>query len=141
MDAITKFARRHVSGFAVTLPAAFLACGCNGPGATSAAADPAGTYSLVSVDGKPVPTTLSHEGATLRVRSGTFIIGSDGTCSTTTAFVGPAGAEVTRTVNATYVRDGATLTMRWKGAGTTVGTSDGKTFTMVNEGVSWSYSK
>lgn len=101
----------------------------------------AGVYALVSVDGKPVPATVSHEGAALQVLSGTFTISADGTCSTKTIFVPPSGAEVTREVNATYSKNGAQLTMQWKGAGTTVGTIDGKTFTMDNEGLVFVYMK
>jgi hypothetical protein len=104
-------------------------------------ADPAGIYALVSVNGKPVPASLSHEGATLQVRSGTFTINADGTCSSKMVFVPPSGNEATREVSATYTKDGSKLTMKWKGAGITVGTIEGNTFTMNNEGMLLVYKK
>lgn len=89
-------------------------------GADSSAADHAdfvGIYVLASVDGKPMPASISHEGATLQVRSGTLTANTDGTCSTTTVFVPPTGTEIARSVRATYTRDGGTITMQWEGAG------------------------
>jgi hypothetical protein len=104
-------------------------------------ADPAGVYTLVSVNGNRVPASISHEGVALQVRSGTFIINADHTCSSKTVFVPPAGTEVTREVTATYKSDGSRLTMQWKGAGITVGTIQGNIFTMDNEGMVFVYKK
>jgi hypothetical protein len=104
-------------------------------------ADPAGVYALISVNGNRVPANVSHEGAALQVLSGTFTINADGTCSSRTVFVPPSGTEVAREVTATYTKDGSTLTMQWKGAGTTVGTIQGNTFTMDNEGMVFVYGK
>ena len=103
--------------------------------------DPVGVYALVSVSGKPVPASVSHEGATLQVRSGAFTINPDGTCSSKMIFVPPSGTEVTREVGATYTKDGSKLNMQWKGAGKTVGTIQGDTFTMNNEGTVYVYRK
>jgi hypothetical protein len=103
--------------------------------------DISGVYKLVSVDGKPVPADIVHDQVTLQVRSGTFTLGTNGTCSTSTSFVPPNGTEVTREVSATFTRDGSNLTMTWKGAGLTVGTIDGDTFTMDNEGIKFVYKK
>ena len=103
--------------------------------------DPTGVYTLVSVNGDPLPATLNHEGATLLIRSGSFTINADGTCVSRMVFVPPPGTEVTREVRATYTRDGARLTMQWEGAGTTVGTVEGNTFTMNNEGMVLVYRK
>jgi hypothetical protein len=109
------------------------------PQPTPDMAEVAGTYALVSVDGRPVPAMVSHEGAALEVRSGSFNIGIDGRCSTTTVFVPPSGREVAREVRAVYAKDGSRLTIWWDGAGTTTGTVDGTTFTMVNEGMEFVY--
>jgi hypothetical protein len=114
---------------------------CHTQPTTANAPDPAGVYALVSVNGKPVPANVSHEGATLQVRSGVFTINADGTCSSKMIFVPPSGTEATREVSATYTRDGSKLTMQWKGAGKTVGTIDGNTFTMENEGMVLVYRK
>lgn len=102
---------------------------------------PAGEYALVSVNGNRVPTSVSHDGVTLQVRSGTFTINADGTCSSKTVFVPPSGSEVAREVTATYTKVGSTLIMQWQGAGTTVGTIQGNTFTMDNEGMAFVYTR
>lgn len=104
-------------------------------------ADPTGVYVLVSVNGYRMPASISHEGVTLQVRSGTFTINADGTCSTSTVLVPPSGTEVAREVTATYTKDGSRLTMQWKGAGKTVGTIKDNTFTMDNEGMVFVYRK
>ena len=44
-------------------------------------------------------------------------------------------------MRATYTRHGSELTMQWQGAGTTVGTLTGDTFTMNNEGMMLAYQK
>jgi hypothetical protein len=105
------------------------------------APDISGVYALVSVDGKTMPATLSHQGVSLQVRSGTFTINADGTCASKTVFAPSSGPEVEREVAATYTKDGSTLTMQWEGAGSTSGTLDGDTFTMDNEGIVFVYKK
>jgi hypothetical protein len=110
---------------------------------TKVAADPgpAGIYALVSVDGKNVPCTMEHEGHKLAVKSGSFVINADGTCSSKVLFGPPSGGDVTREVKATYTRDGSKLNMQWEGAGKTTGTVEGDTFTMNNEGMIFAYRK
>lgn len=115
------------------------ACQVQQPAADTA--DPVGSYALVSVDGQPVPASVSHEGAVLKVRSGTFTINADGTCSSRITFVSPSGAEAVREVGATYTRAGSQMNMQWTGAGKTVGTLSGKAFTMNNEGMLFVYRK
>lgn len=124
------------------IPALFNAACHKQPSAPSRTAnDISGAYALLSVDGKPVPASVAHAGATLLVRSGTFIIRADGTCSSTISLVPPSGTEATREVEATYTRNGPKLVMRWKGAGQTTGTVSGPTFTMNNEGMIFVYRK
>jgi len=120
---------------AVLIPA------CRQQQTTATGADPAGVYALVSVDGKRLPATVSHGNAELQVRSGSFRINADGTCSSKITMVPPSGTEATREVSATYTNDGPKLKMRWKGAGRTVGTIDGRTFTMENEGMVFVYKR
>ncbi len=115
--------------------------GCQQESNVANQSDVAGTYALVTVDGAKVPATVSHEGVNLLVRSGTFTLNADGTCSSKMAFVPPSGTEATREVSGTYTRDGVKLTMQWKGAGTTVGSIEGNTFTMNNEGMTLAYRK
>ena len=110
------------------------------PASSPAAADAAklpdiaGSYTLVSINGTPLPFTVTHEGPGIQVTSGTFTIRPDGTCTSVVAFLGPSGQAQSREVSATYARDGSKLTMQWQGAGMTFGTVEGDTFTMENEG-------
>jgi hypothetical protein len=117
----------------------FLLTGCREPATAPEKVEAAGTYTLATVDGKDVPASVSHGGTALQVRSGTFAINADGTCRSTTIFVPPSGEEVSRKVDATYTLDGSTLHMQWEGAGTTIGTVEGNTFTMNNEGMIFVY--
>lgn len=115
------------------------AVGCKAPHSIADPIDLVGSFALVAVDGKPVPASVLHDGGTLEVLSGAFTFSPEGTCSATTVFIAPSGGEVSREASATYQRDGARLTMRWKDAGRTVGMLDGDTFTMINEGMSFEY--
>ncbi len=101
----------------------------------------AGEYTLTAVNGVEVPATVRHEGVDLQVRSGAFSIRPDGTCTCRTTFVPPSGKEISRTVSATFTRDSSRLRMNWKGAGMTLGSLEGTTFTMNNEGMVFAYRK
>jgi hypothetical protein len=108
----------------------------NPAAAVSAAVHPVGAYSLVSVDGKPVPCQVTHDGHKMVIKSGGFQINADGTCRSQMFIEGrDAGIEV----EATYTQTGPTLTMKWRGAGMTVGNVEGDTFTMNNEGMVLAY--
>ena len=102
---------------------------------------PVGTYALVSVNGNKVPCTIQHEGAGPTIKSGTFTINADSTCSSKIVFSMPPGGDSSREVKAVYTRQGAEITMQWEGAGTTKGTVEGDTFTMNNEGMLFAYRK
>jgi hypothetical protein len=52
-----------------------------------------------------------------------------------------AGRDAAIEVKATYTRDGQKLTMQWQGAGRTIGSVEGDTFTMNNEGMVFAYRK
>jgi len=103
--------------------------------------DIAGSYTLVSINGETLPFTVTHEGPGIQVTSGTFTIRPDGTCTSVVAFLVPSGQAQSREVSATYTRDGSKLTMQWQGAGVTIGTVEGDTFTMDNEGQLFLYRK
>jgi hypothetical protein len=115
--------------------------GCKRDAKVPADSNAFGTYTLVSVDGNNVPCTVQHEGHSLAVKSGSFDINSDGTCSSKVVFSTPQGGDASRGVKARYTREGAKLTMQWEGAGTTSGTVEGSTFTMNNEGMVFAYRK
>jgi len=102
---------------------------------------PPGVYTLVTVNGSKLPAKVSHGDVAIQVRSGTFTINADGTCSSKVVFGSPSGDDVTRKVNATYTREGAELNMQWEGAGKTAGTFEGDSFTMNNEGMIFAYKK
>ena len=123
------------------LAAGILMSSCSKHEVASGGADHTGIYVLVSVNGNEMPASVSHSGASVKVNSGTFEINADGTCSSKTVFVPPTGPEIDREVAATYTKDGSKLTMQWKGAGMTVGTLEGNTFTMDNEGMVFVYRK
>jgi len=145
--------QRQVAGhflawFLVPLLLAAVCAGCNpearvardaqAVSAADAPLDPVGTYSLAMVDGKQVPCTVQHDGHTMTIDSGRFVINADGTCSSRIAVAGrPAAIEV----KANYTREGNKLAMKWQGAGQTSGTIDGDTFTMNNEGMVFIYRK
>jgi hypothetical protein len=142
-------AMRYLSLGALSLLMAVAWAGCKPAGhATTEKAgkapteiNPVGTYALVSVGGKNVPCDLEHEGHSLKIKSGSFIISADGTCNSKMVFSPPGGNEATREVKATYTREGSKLTMQWEGAGMTTGTVQDDTFTMNNEGMVLAYRK
>ncbi|MBU6402602.1 MAG: hypothetical protein KGS61_19965 [Verrucomicrobia bacterium] len=112
--------------------------GCKQDARVAADANPVGTYALVSVDGNKVPCNVQHEGHALGVKSGSFIINANGSCTSKMVL---AGRDSAIEVKATYTRQGSQLTMQWEGAGMTVGTVEGDTFTMTNEGMIFAYRK
>ena len=123
---------------ALNPPAPFIASSV--PKDSANTTNPHGTYALVSVDGNKVPCTVQHEGATLAVKSGAFIFNADGTCLSRMSFTPPSGVDAVREVKATFARQGAgEFSMQWEGAGMTVGTLAGDTFTMNNEGMIFVY--
>ena len=125
------------------LPVLLVLAGCQRGGAPEVAgrgnADIAGTYALATVDGANLPYRVSQEHGKPEVRSGEFVIRQDGTCLSRITFALPGRPEGVREVEASYVRDGDRLEMKWKGAGRTFGQIEGHTFAMTNEGVVFVY--
>jgi hypothetical protein len=115
--------------------------GCKKETSTSANIDPTGVYALVSVDGKSLPCSLTHEGAAPTIKSGVFTIKADSNCSSVITFSLPEKEDMSREVKATYTRQGTQITMQWEGAGATMGNVSGNTFTMTNEGMVFAYRK
>ncbi len=112
--------------------------GCKQDAKVTPTTSPVGVYNLVSIDGKTVPCDIEHEGHKMAIKSGSFSINPDGTCSSSMVL---SGRDAAIEVKATYTLEGSTLTMRWQGAGTTTGTVRGDTFTMENEGMLLAYRK
>jgi hypothetical protein len=115
--------------------------GCKSETSSNANLDPTGVYALVSVDGKSLPCSLFHEGASPTIKSGVFTIKADGNCSSQITFSMPERGDMSREVKATYTSQGAELTMQWEGAGMTMGHVNGNTFIMTNEGTVFAYRK
>ena len=115
--------------------------GCKHTSQVATDPNPAGTYTLVSVDGKPVPCRLTHEGANVIMKSASFIISTNGTCDSKSVFCVESYPDVHREVKATYTLEGSKLTMKWEGAGMTTGNIEGNKFTMNNEGMIMVYQK
>jgi hypothetical protein len=140
----TGAARRPLQwcGLALCLTTLAVWTGCKPETKSVTDINPAGTYALVSVDGNKLPCVVKHEGKDgPTVKSGTFVINADGTCVSKVTFVTPAGTDATREVKATFAREEGKLTMKWEGAGTTLGTVEGDSFTMNNEGMLFAYRK
>jgi hypothetical protein len=91
--------------------------------------------------GQPDLGGLTHEGVTLTVKSGVFTITADGRCRSQMTFSVPQRGDMSRDVKATYTRQGNELTMHWEGAGTTLGSVHGNSFTMTNEDMVLAYQK
>ena len=115
--------------------------GCKNEAGSNANIDPTGVYALVSVDGKSLPCSLTHEGAVPTIKSGVFTIKADSNCSSQITFSVPTRGDMSREVKATYTRQGTQITMQWEGAGMTMGNVSGNTFTMTNEGMVFAYRK
>src|SRR4051794_12614541 len=84
---------KHIALLTVLLLVGLYLSGCKQATKAAVGNDNAGVYTLASVDGKKVPSSVSHEGTALQVRSGTFTLNANGTCGTRTTFVPPNGAE------------------------------------------------
>jgi hypothetical protein len=110
-------------------------------GCKSAPNNPVGNYALFSVDSKPMPAEIAHEGAKIRVLSGSLAFTPDGECTSTTVFNVEGHGEANRVVKASWKRAASAIEMTWHGAGMTVGTLAGDTFTMNNEGMIFLYRK
>jgi hypothetical protein len=103
---------KHALRLCVLLTTGLLLSACKPEAKVFKDVDPTGVYALVSVNGSAVRASVSHDGTALQVRSGTFTIKADGTCSTKTVFVPPSGQEATRDVSATYTKEGSKLAMK-----------------------------
>jgi hypothetical protein len=117
--------------------------GCKSKSASAepASVNPVGVYSLVSMDGKPVPCTITHDGRAMGIQSGTFTITADGWCDSLMVISVGSKTNIHCQTHATYTLSGDELTMRWKNAGWTKGHVAGDTFTMMNEGMELVYQR
>ena len=112
------------------------------PDGKAAAADVAGTYTLVTVDGHAIPYAPMHQGQRApTIVSSTLTLDEGGRFESKMSYGKPDGGEFSRDFKGTYVRKGSELVMTWEGAGRTTVTIDGGTLTMNNEGMLFVYEK
>ncbi len=130
--------RRTLSWCLLPALIAMVGAGCTSERKVTADMNPAGDYTLATVDGKQVPCTVRHEGRSIAIDSGSFLVNADGTCSSKMVLAGRATAIEAK---ATYTREGSKMSMQWRGAGKTTGTIESDTFTMTNEGIVFVYRK
>ncbi len=121
------------------LAIACMAGGCGRPSSSDTENHLRGEFVLESVDGKNLPAQVAHDRATIEVRAGRITFEPEGVCVSLTTFVAPSGEEIHREVTADYDLDGAKVHMNWRDAGNTIGTMEGETFTMNNEGMVFRY--
>ncbi len=131
---------RIIALLVLALLALLAVTGCRS-GDSAVLVDPAGVYTLVSVNGESVPCETRHGKTPMTINSGMFTIRADGTCHSLMKFSVSGHPEVTREVKATYSQRGDEITMKWERAGVTRGTVASNEFTMTNEGMVLSYRK
>ncbi len=103
--------------------------------------DITGTYTLVSVEGNPLPYNPAHEVGAPEIMSSTLALASDSTFQITITFATSPGNPVSRDMKGTYSLDEGALSFDWEGAGITPATHEGDTITILNEGLSFVYQK
>jgi len=122
-------------------------CGCGGGGdaagpTTVATASEVGTYVLVTLNGRSLPTTIPEAGTSIEVISGSLTLAADRTVRVSTTYRSAAGAAAsTSEVSGTYSLQGSTLTFSYSNGGRNTATLSGATLQMLNEGVTWLYQK
>jgi hypothetical protein len=119
-----------------------VACGGSGgpssPSPTTTSAE-IGTYALASLNGRPLPTTISEGSTQVEVLSGTLTLGAGNGLRVSTTFRSSGGAPVTQDVSGTYRLQGSSLTFSYTNGGANTATLTGDTLQMTNEGVVWLY--
>ncbi len=120
-----------------------LACKTTTPGKAADSSGFIGTYSLVSIDGHPVPYAPIHEGQQggPEVVSSTFTLNGGGTVVSTYNYALPSGETMSRDLKGTYAEAGSDFNVKWEGAGQTKVTIEGSTLTMDNHGMLFVYQK
>ena len=119
-----------------------LSCNTIAPGKAAESFGLTGTYSLISIDGHPVPYAPTHEGQQApEVVSSTLTLNSGGTFVSTMSYANASGGTMSRDFKGTYTREGSDFNLKWEGAGQTKITMDGSTLTMDNHGILFVYQK
>lgn len=106
---------------------------------SSIAATEVGIYTLQTLDGRALPTSISEGGTLVEVTAGTLTLGAGGSLQVSTTFRLTAGASPqTQVVSGTYRLQGSSLSFSYTNGGANSGTLNGSALLMTNNGVLWS---
>jgi len=109
---------------------------------TRAPVDYTGTYSMVSIDDNELPYTPTHQGQKgPEIISGSMTLNADGTFVFSMSYRNPSGAIGENNLEGTYTVEGSEFRLQWQGAGITLGTLDGDSFSFNNEGMVFTFQK
>lgn len=117
-------------------------CACAGDPASPNTGAEFGTYSLMALDDRPVPTSIPEAGGQVEVLSSTLILSAGRKLRMTTTFRPSAGATpISNELTGSYTLHGNAFTFTYSSGGRNAGTLDGDTIRMQNEGVVWLFRK
>jgi hypothetical protein len=129
---------------ALALALTVVACGSDDSTAPSNSSI-AGTWSLQTINGSPLPFTLAPAPTKIEILSATAIINSNGTWTsssqTRTTLGTQAPTTTTETDNGTYTISGSTIALRSSDGTVESGTISGNTFTQVESGFTFVFKK
>jgi len=129
---------------ALVLALTFVACGSDDSTEPSNSSV-AGTWSLQTINGSPLPFTLSPAPTKIEILSATAVINSNGTWTsssqTRTTLGTQAPTTTTETDNGTYTISGSTIALRSSDGTVESGTVSGNTFTQVESGFTFVFKK
>jgi len=101
----------------------------------------AGTYELVSIDGNSLPYTPSDEPGASVIQGATITLNPDGTLTMTMRYSVPPDELFSLDFNGTYTVSEGSLMFEWEDGGSTPGTLDGGTLTILNDGVAFTFGR
>jgi hypothetical protein len=132
---MTTLLRRTRRTWAVAFAAAAALSACG----TDSSTEPTvfGTYSVISVNGQPLPRTTQEGPLSFTEISGTVVLKSDFTYTATfvgSATIGGQTTPATDTSNGTFTLSGSTITFVEAGVIEAVGTISGDTMTVTSDG-------
>jgi ABC-type Fe3+-hydroxamate transport system substrate-binding protein len=125
--------------------ATVLLAGCGSDGSTAPTqASLAGTWSLSTINGSPLPFVLQASGPKIEIMSDEFTVAANGTFTeSTVARVtdGTTVSTITIPDNGTYTLNGTAAVFTFSDGSSGTGTVSGNTFTVASGGYSQVYTK
>ncbi|MGE5101455.1 MAG: hypothetical protein ACM3SX_15815 [Deltaproteobacteria bacterium] len=118
------------------------ACGGSGTDAVAPASTEVGSYTLLSLNGHPLPATVTEGSTTTDVLSGGLTLMSGGTLSMRVVYqlIGQT-TPVTNDLTGHYTRQGSSLSFTYNNGGANTGTLTSDTLRMSNEGAIWLFAR